>query len=177
MGVSKKRTARAGRQRTARPSAKRTAPAGKKRVGAARSVPRKKATGIASGGAPVATSFQEIHGHLRNLLRSLSLPLVVRESPRGDYHLYSVKPGLVVAGRPRAEVYFAGVSIRSRMVAFYLFPVYTHPEEFRDLPAAAGKCLVGKSCFNIKHADPQLLSELKELVDRGRAVYEREGWL
>ncbi len=155
---------RAAKKRTTRATKKQPARAGS----------RREATGSTSAVGP---SFREIHARLRGLLESLSLPLEVRESPRGDYHLYSVKPGLVVAGRPRNEVYFAGVSIRSRMVAFYLFPVYTHAGEFRDLPPAAGRCLVGKSCFNIRSLDAELLDELKQLVGRGIAIYEREGWL
>ena len=50
-------------------------------------------------------------------------------------------------------MFFSAAKIQGGFTGFYFFPIYTHPGEFKDIPAELKKCLKGKSCFHIKKLD------------------------
>ncbi len=62
------------------------------------------------------------------------------------------------------------------MVTFYSMPFYTHPAEF-ELSPEMKKRLKGKSCFYIKDAAPETISELDGIIAKGVEIYRREGWI
>jgi hypothetical protein len=52
-------------------------------------------------------------------------------------------------------------------------PVYSHPSLLADLSPALKKRQQGKSCFNLKSPDPDLLAELEALTTKAAALYAR----
>ena len=69
---------------------------------------------------------------------------------------------------------FAAVRKGKSYVSFHLFPVYMFPELLHGLSPALKKRMQGKSCFNFKTVDEELLAELRELTARGvRMTRER----
>ena len=93
-----------------------------------------------------------------------------------DYHLWSEKD-VVVAGRPRKEVFFAGLIVQKGYVGFYFMPVYAEPER-KDLFAPELLSLLeGKSCFHVKRLDDELLGQIREALETGRELYRERGWI
>lgn len=74
-------------------------------------------------------------------------------------------------------IYFSSVVPKAKDVRLYFFPIYTHVEQFKDLPPTLQKCLKGKSCFHIKKMDLALEEAIKEMIAKGIAIYQKEGWL
>ena len=74
-------------------------------------------------------------------------------------------------------IYFASVIPKPKDVRFYFFPTYTHKEKIGELPAQLQKCLKGKSCFHIKKLDDSLESDIKDLIQTGIELYQKDGWL
>jgi hypothetical protein len=74
-------------------------------------------------------------------------------------------------GQKRQGVYFASVLEAKNDTAFYFFPIYTHPDRFEDLSPRLRKKMTGKSCFHVSKADPKLLQEIADMLERGREIY------
>lgn len=70
-------------------------------------------------------------------------------------------------GRP---VWFGAVNVKRSYVAYHLFPLYTTPALGADISAALAKRRQGKSCFNFKAIDPDLLEELVNLTKSADAI-------
>ncbi len=68
-----------------------------------------------------------------------------RVDAAGQYQLYIIKD-IELGGRKFSECYFGGTVIQKTMVAFYFFPIYTHPKEF-SLPASIKKNLERQKLF------------------------------
>jgi len=81
--------------------------------------------------------------------------LVPKHDEPGNYDLYSVKD-VVIAGRPKKEVFFAGLIIQKSYVGLYYMPVYTHEEAADLIGPELMATLKGKSCFYIKELTPVL---------------------
>jgi len=60
-------------------------------------------------------------------------------------------------------------------VRLYFFPIYTHADQFKDLPDNLRKCLKGKSCFHIKKMDVELEQAIRTMVRRGLEIYQQDG--
>lgn len=125
---------------------------------------------------------------LDGIFRALKSLLVEYETPRpgvslegrsasgGDFDLWSVKD-LVVDGRPRKEVFFAGIRRQKSFVGFYFLPVYAEPSLGSQLPAALLKLLKGKSCFHVKTTEGGLLDLIRGALDLGLDAYRNRGWV
>ena len=83
------------------------------------------------------TDFQEIFNRIKKLLLPYAKKMETRVDKNGQYQLYIIKD-IELGGRKFAECYFGGTVIQKTMVAFYFFPIYTHPKEF-TLPASIKK--------------------------------------
>ena len=119
----------------------------------------------------------EIFQELKKILEEYAPPLSVREDGTKNYHLWSVKD-LVIDGRKRKEVYFAGLIVQSSYVGFYFMPVYSDPGEFKDVfPPELASLLKGKSCFHIKKLDPSLKQQIKSALQAGFTLYKNRGWI
>ena len=120
--------------------------------------------------------LQEIFAKLRPLLARYQPPLVSKHDDERYYDLWSVKD-LVIEGRKRKEVYFAGLIIQKGYVGFYFMPVYSDAEVKDFFKPELLSRLKGKSCFHIKKLDEALLGQIDEALQRGYALYVQKGWI
>ena len=122
--------------------------------------------------ADLAHAMDEI----RALLEKYTPPLEVRTGGDGGYHLWSVKD-IVVEGRKRKEVYFAGVIPQKGYIGFHYMPVYTNPERKSMLKPELLSLLKGKSCFYVRRLEPELKRQIKDALVLGMNLYKQRGWV
>ncbi|HIN40170.1 MAG TPA: hypothetical protein EYM84_07850 [Flavobacteriales bacterium] len=116
--------------------------------------------------------FQE----LKNILGEYAGILVESGNNENTYHLHGTIPAKV--GKTEYDgIYFASAVIRTKFVALHFFPIYTHVKLFDKIEPDLRKCLKGKSCFHIKKNDENLYNEIRNLLDLGVKVYQKEGWI
>lgn len=120
--------------------------------------------------------LQAVFDQIKPLLERYRPPLAARRDEAGYFDLWSEKP-LVIAGRQRKEVFFAGLIIQKSYVGFYFMPVYAEPEVKAFFDPQLLKYLKGKSCFHIKHLDAVLLGHLDQALQRGFDLYRQRGWV
>jgi hypothetical protein len=121
-------------------------------------------------------ALTEMFNQLKTLMQAYSPPLTPKMDDGAHYDLWSVKD-LVIEGRKRKEVYFAGLVIQKSYVGFYYMPVYTHTELKNVFAPELLKLLKGKSCFHIKKLDDVLLEQLRATLKIGYEQYQRNGWI
>jgi hypothetical protein len=121
-------------------------------------------------------TLQEIQDRLRAILSKYSPPLIAKVDTPRCYELYSVKD-LVIAGRKRSEVYFAGAIIQKSFVGFYFMPIYSNPDFVEKLAPELKKCIKGKACFNIKEPDQRLFKQIEKMTRDGFKMYKRNKWI
>ena len=92
------------------------------------------------------------------------------------YDLWNEKE-LVIEGRKRKEIYFAGLVIRKDYVGFYFMPVYAEPDIKAIFHPSLLKLLKGKACFHIKKLDDILLSQISEALAAGFKLYKQNEWV
>ena len=118
----------------------------------------------------------EIFQALKALLLRYQPPLVAKHDDARYYDLWSVKD-LVIAGRKRKEVFFAGLIIQKGYVGFYFMPVYTDEESKEFFKPELLRHLKGKSCFHIKKLDGELVQQIDAALQDGFALYQTKGWI
>jgi hypothetical protein len=74
-------------------------------------------------------------------------------------------------------VLFAGASIRSECVGFYLFPLYVDPLLKDKIPEGLAQLLHGTSAFHITELTDQLKIEIFKMLEIGIKCYQEKGWL
>ncbi len=120
--------------------------------------------------------LNEIFLELRGLLARYSPPFQPKTDNERWYDLYSVKD-LIIEGRKRKEVYFAGIIIQKSYVGFYFMPVYAEPEVKAFFKPKLLSKLKGKSCFHIRDLTPELREQISEALERGFDLYKERGWV
>ena len=118
----------------------------------------------------------DIFRRLKALLKVYEDPLVPKFDLDSKYDLWSIKD-LVIAGRKRKEVYFAGLIIQSNYVGFYYMPVYTDTDLKDVFGVELLSLLKGKSCFHIKTLDEELERQIKAALKKGYQLYKKRGWV
>jgi hypothetical protein len=118
------------------------------------------------------TDFQAIFTRIRQLMLPYAKKMDARVDKDGVYHLYIIKD-IELAGRKFKECYFGGVLIQKTMVAFYFFPIYSHPKAL-EIPAEIQKNLKGKSCFNFKKINAAQEKAISVLLKQGFDLYKKE---
>jgi len=118
----------------------------------------------------------EIFAQLKELLVKYSPPFEAKIDNERWYDLYSIKD-LVIEGRKRKEVYFAGIIIQKAYVGFYYMPVYAEPEIKALFKPELLKLLKGKSCFHIRTLDEVLLEQIRQALEDGFKLYRERGWV
>lgn len=117
-----------------------------------------------------------LFAEIRQLLEPYAKTFVARRDEPGYYDLWSEKD-VVVAGREKKEVFFAGLIIQKSYVGFYFMPVYADGDLRAvfgpELPAARK----GKSCFYIRHLTPELAGQIEAALRAGYELYEERGWV
>lgn len=117
-----------------------------------------------------------IFNQIKALMVNYQPPLVARNTEPDYFDLWSEKD-LVIEGRKRKEVFFAGLIIQKGYVGFYFMPVYAEPEVKVLFPPELLRLLKGKSCFHIKALDEKLLKQIEDVLRQGFEMYQRRGWV
>lgn len=117
----------------------------------------------------VQNDFPMVFEQLKNILKAYAPNLTVKTDTPNTYYLdgpYSEKW--------KKEVFFGATQIKKNYVSYYLMPVYMYPELLNDISPALKKRMQGKSCFNFKKVEPELLEELKDLTRKGVDKFKKE---
>jgi hypothetical protein len=110
----------------------------------------------------MAADFDVAFAALREILRPYAKTcIVVHDTPQS----YSLDSKFTAPNS--TPLMFAAVRKGKSYVSFHLFPVYMFPKLLHGLSPALKKRMQGKSCFNFKTVDEELLAELRELTARG----------
>ena len=117
-----------------------------------------------------------IFGRLKLLLKKYEDILKPKFDLDSKYDLWSFKE-VIIDGRKKKEVYFAGIIIQSRYVGLYYMPVYADTN-LKDVfePRLLG-LLKGKSCFHIKEIDDELEKQIDSALREGYNLYKERGWI
>jgi len=130
--------------------------------------------------AKAPEDLDEIYRSLKSLLVEFETPRpgVVfegRSASDKDFDLWLVRD-LVIEGRSRKELYFAGIRLQSSFVGFYFFPVYCLPSLAASFAPGLMKLLKGKSCFRVKSLEGGLRDQIREALILGLDGYRDRGW-
>ncbi|MCA9838497.1 MAG: hypothetical protein KC422_16385 [Trueperaceae bacterium] len=107
------------------------------------------------------SEFENVFERLRDIMRPFEQNLVVKADLPGNYYLntpYQRSDGYAYA--------FGGVQIKKNYVSYHLLPVYMNPHLLDTVSDKLKKQMQGKSCFNFKILDDELLLELKDLTEK-----------
>lgn len=131
--------------------------------------------------AKTTEDLDALYQTLRSLLVEYETPrpgvvLEGRSASDHDFDLWSVRP-LVIDGRARKEVFFAGIRRQKTFVGFYFLPVYAEPGVGPALAPALLKRLKGKSCFHITTLEGGLLGHIRDALSLGLDQYRKRGWV
>jgi hypothetical protein len=113
--------------------------------------------------------FPVVFEQLKKILKRYEDQLTVKTDTPDTYYLdgpYSEKW--------KKELFFGSAQIKKNYVSFYLMPVYMHPELLKDISPELKKHMQGKSCFNFKKVEPDLLEELAVLTRKGAEKFKEE---
>lgn len=105
-----------------------------------------------------------------------ALGFTCRINTEHEYDLWSEK-NVVLLGRQRNEIYFAGLKILKGDVTLHFMLLYTNPEVKEFLHADLLKLLKGKSCFHIKKLDEILMEHIADALDKGYKIYKQNEWV
>ena len=117
--------------------------------------------------------FTSLFERIRAMFRRHQPKAVVMQDEPHRYYLGTHE----VRAKDGYRTWLGGVEVKKNHVSAHLIPVYVHPELLDRASEALKKRMQGKSCFNFKKMDDELLAELEALVDRGVAAFEADGKL
>jgi hypothetical protein len=122
------------------------------------------------------SDLQAIFDAIKPLLQAYQPPLVPKRDEAGYFDLWSLKP-MVIDGRKKNEVYFAGLIIQKSYVGFYFMPIYAETDLKTVFKPELLKLLKGKSCFHVKKLDAELLRQIAAALKIGFELYQERGWV
>lgn len=111
-----------------------------------------------------------LFAELRPLLHQFEEHLSVLHDQEDNYYL-NTPP---TAGNKKAE-FFGAVQIKKSYVAFHLMPVYYYPDLLDPISQELRSRMQGKSCFNFKELDKDLVAELGTLTQKAFDTYKALG--
>lgn len=120
----------------------------------------------------VRSDFASVYASLHAILKKHERMLRVLKDGPGGYELaagYSEKYN--------RDVWFGGIRTGKSYVSFYLMPLHMHPELLKKTTPELKKRMQGKSCFNFKRVEPELLRELAGLTKSCVERFKKEGLL
>lgn len=124
----------------------------------------------------MTTDLELIFSTIKGLMRVYSPPLMTKKDEETYYDLWSVRD-VVIEGRKRKEVYFAGLVRYASYVGFYYMPVYAEPEMKAVFAPELLALLKGKSCFHVKKLDEQRIEQIRAALETGFKAYQERGWV
>lgn len=123
------------------------------------------------------TDLTLIFNHLRSLMKPYETGTIrARVDEEKRYDLWSEKQ-VVIEGRKRNDVYFAGLVIQRNYVGFYYMPVYVDEQLKSVFEPELLKLLKGKSCFHMKKMDDTLSLQIADALQKGYDLYRDRGWI
>lgn len=121
---------------------------------------------------PENTDLTEVFEALKALMQPYAEILVCKSDVPGnlyietDYVMKNKKP-----------LFFGAVQTRKHYVSYHLMPVYVRPDLLQGMSDSLQKRMQGKSCFNFKAIDEELIAELSGLTKSGYEFYMSEGYI
>ena len=136
---------------------------------------------------PTPDELNSIFEKLKKIMEQYSPPFSVKTPSQAlkkkkSFELTSYKK-VIIAGRKKEEVYFAGIIIQKDYVGFYYMLAYVeqdvdNPWNVKDqLSPQFLALLKGKTCFYIKSTEKAILDEVKKALDIGVKKYKEWGWV
>ena len=130
---------------------------------------------------PTRDELNTIFDKLKTILEKYSPPFSVKTpsealKKKKSFELTSYKK-VIIAGRPKDEVYFAGIIIQKDYVGFYYMQTYADAEVKDLLSPQFLALLKGKTCFYIRSTEQAILDEVKKALDIGLWAYKEKGWI
>ncbi len=118
------------------------------------------------------SEISAIRTTLTDLLKEQVPPLKIRKEAENVFEVAGTKE--VMQGKQKVDGhYFASVVPKPQDVRLYFFPIYTHADQF-NLSDELKKFLKGKSCFHVKNLSPELEAELKQHIEKGVELYQKD---
>lgn len=117
-----------------------------------------------------------LFAEVKQLLTPYATRLQVRKDEPGYYDLWSEKE-IVVDGRRRREIFFAGAIIQKSYVGFYFMPLYADDDLAHVFGRELLATLKGKSCFHLKRMTPEIRAQIEAALAAGWRLYEERDWV
>lgn len=130
---------------------------------------------------PSKAELDKIFDELKSIMERYSPPFSVKTPSKAlknkrSYELTSYKR-VVIEGRQKDEIYFAGIIIQKDYIGFYYMLAYAEPKVKDKLSPDFLPLLKGKSCFYIRSAEKSLLDQVKKALGIGLKAYKEKGWV
>jgi len=119
----------------------------------------------------VASDLQAVFDRLKPLFEAYSDRCVVMKDEASAYILGTHE----VREKDGYRTWFGGVETKKSYVSVHLMPVYVHPDLLQQADPLLLKRMQGKSCFNFKNVDDDLLRSLASLIERSADRFEADG--
>ena len=113
---------------------------------------------------------QQLFDQLKGILVEFADGFEVRDEP-GRFSLTTTKT-IVVDGKAHEGYYFAGLRENKNIIGFYFMPIYVFPELREAVPASLKKILKGYTCFNFKSLNPEMIGDLRLMMENGIREYK-----
>jgi hypothetical protein len=110
----------------------------------------------------VQSEFHVVFEKLKSIIEPYAKKLTIKADKNELYYLDAA-----YSEKWKKELFFASTQIKKNYVSFYLMPVYMYPDLLKDISPELKKHMQGKSCFNFKKVEPELLDELSKLTKEG----------
>ncbi len=104
--------------------------------------------------------FEAVHAQLRQAMLDAGADQIVACDEPGNLVMHTGRSD-PRTGKPD---WFGAVTTKKGYVAYYLMPLYHDPSLGAGMSEGLSKRRQGKSCFNFKSVDPELLAQLAQLT-------------
>ena len=110
---------------------------------------------------PTQNEFTIVFEKLKAMIKPYEKKLTLKADQADLYYLDAA-----YSEKWKKEIFFASTQIKKNYVSFYLMPVYMFPDLLKNISPELKKHMQGKSCFNFKKVEPELLDELNQLTKK-----------
>jgi hypothetical protein len=117
--------------------------------------------------------FIAVFNQLREIFKAYETVMKVTADTEDHYYLdtYKINP------KNKQAIFFGAAKINKNYVSYHLMPVYIYSELLEDISTDLKKRMQGKSCFNFKEINEDLIGELKNLTEMGLHKYKENNLL
>ncbi len=111
---------------------------------------------------PAQNEFPLVFEKLKAIIKPYAPKLKIKADTGDSYYLEGK-----YSETYKNHLFFASTHIKKNYVSFYLMPVYMYPDLLKGISLELKKHMQGKSCFNFKKVESDLLNELTQLTKKG----------